>query len=309
MKRNHYVDWLSSLIDGVASDILQMRGNLYTVSRIAVIVLFLAASVVTFDSCSKSDIDDPELIEKPDTDGDEDGDNTGDEEDDPSGDEDGDNTGDKEDDPSDDEDGDNTGDKEDDTTGYYEKDYITYYYNETEAIVYEADAWNNKSHRFVIQPSIETKSGRTIPVTRIGDRAFSVASCAYITSIEIPRSITSVGEGAFYVCERLKSIELPMVTSIGQNAFRDCKSLRSISLPLVTSIGENTFSGCEDLESIELPLVTSIGENAFNGCASLTSVSFPAATSVGGYAFKDCKRLTSVELPEANLLGEYVFYN
>ena len=73
-----------------------------------------------------------------------------------------------------------------------------------------------------------------------------------MTSIEIGNSVTSIGNDAFYGCNRLTSIE------IGNS---------------VTSIGEGAFTYCYDLTSIVIGnSVTSIGNNAFNGCTSLTKI-------------------------------------
>ena len=87
MKRNLFSGWLMSLRKVVVgANISLMRHNFYTVSRIAFVVIFLAGMIATFDSCSKSDIDDPEYIEKPQPDkekpGDKDDDNSGDNEED-----------------------------------------------------------------------------------------------------------------------------------------------------------------------------------------------------------------------------------
>ena len=139
-------------------------------------------------------------------------------------------------------------------------------------------------------------------VTSIGDGAF--LGCRSLTSINIPSSVTSIGESAFEDCPSLTSINIPSsVTSIGQRAFWYCKSLTSINIPSsVTSIGESAFYSCESLTSINIPSsVTSIGENAFQGCKSLTSINIPSSvTSIGGWAFSYCNSLTSITVDESN---------
>ena len=53
-----------------------------------------------------------------------------------------------------------------------------------------------------------------------------------MTSIEIPESVTSIGNSAFSGCSGLTSIEIPnSVTRIGNSAFSECYSLHSIKLP------------------------------------------------------------------------------
>ncbi len=57
------------------------------------------------------------------------------------------------------------------------------------------------------------KNVRTIPGGMFCD-------CTWLTSIEIPDGVTSIGEDAFNGCSELKSIKIPnSVTSIGSSAF------------------------------------------------------------------------------------------
>ena len=70
----------------------------------------------------------------------------------------------------------------------------------------------------------------------------------------------------------LQNINIPAsVTAIGDHAFRDCYSLQSITIPsLVTSIGRLTFAFCKSLKNINIPTsVTFIGTNPFLGCQNI----------------------------------------
>jgi len=140
----------------------------------------------------------------------------------------------------------------------------------------------------------------TIPnsVTSIGDRAFYV--CDRLTSVTIPNSVTSIGTYAFYGCIGLTSVTIPnSITSIGWGAFYGCDGLTSVTIPnSVTSIGYYAFYYCSGLTSITIPnSVTSIGYEAFCGCRGLTSVTIPnSVTSIGQSAFSYCSGLTSVTI-------------
>lgn len=144
-------------------------------------------------------------------------------------------------------------------------------------------------------------TGVNIPncVTSIGYRAF--ANCNLLTSAEIPNSITSIGEDAFYYSS-LSSVTIPnSVTSISKSAFSGCRRLTSIIIPdSITSIDSDVFSYCEFLTSVTIPdTVTSI-DSAFYNCSSLTNVTIPSSvTSIGGNAFSGCESLTSVNIPSS----------
>ena len=168
-------------------------------------------------------------------------------------------------------------------------------YNIQDSILYSKEkviisCWSNNSD--IIIPN---------GVKSIGNGAFW--GCTSLTSIEITDSVKSIGDNAFWGCESLTSIEIPdSVKSIGDNAFCGCTSLTSIEIPdSVTSIGEGAFCGCESLTSIEIPdSVKSIGNEAFWGCESLTSIEILySVKSIGNEAFWGCESLTSIEIPDS----------
>ena len=64
----------------------------------------------------------------------------------------------------------------------------------------------------------------SLPVTRIGDSAFSGRES--LTSMIIPDSVTDIGVGAFANCSSLRSVEIPdSVTSVNIDVFENCTSL------------------------------------------------------------------------------------
>ena len=131
-------------------------------------------------------------------------------------------------------------------------------------------------------------------------------------SYEIPDSITSIGDMAFFGCYNLTNIIIPdSVTSIGNWAFKSCSSLTNITIPnSVTSIGERAFSGCANFTSITIPdSVTSIGEGAFSSCRILTSITIPdSVTSISDSTFRYCYKLTDIIIPNSvTSIGFFAF--
>ena len=74
----------------------------------------------------------------------------------------------------------------------------------------------------------------------------------------IPQGVTSIGEGAFYYCYGLSSIEIPnSVECIDNSAFYGYPGLTSIEIPSsVNNIGTFAFYGCQLLQSISIKTIS-----------------------------------------------------
>lgn len=144
----------------------------------------------------------------------------------------------------------------------------------------------------------------------IGNRAFEFTD---ITTITLPDSVETIGEGAFSYCDKLTSVNIPdNVTTIGNGAFQDT-AITSVSIPgSVKNIGQYAFENCTSLATLELGSgIQTIDVWAFRDCTSLTSVSIPdSVKTIGNSAFQGCTSLTSVSIPgSVKTIGNLAFYS
>jgi len=173
-----------------------------------------------------------------------------------------------------------------------------------------------------------------LPVDTIGANAFHgyhqfISGNSPITSVNIPNSVTSIGEHAFYSNE-LTSVSIPnSVTSIGEHAF-SYNQLTSVSIPnSVTSIGRHAFSNNQltavtigsgvniiraytfafnRLTNVNIPnSVITIRDGAFMN-NPLTAITIPqSVTSVDYAAFYGSSFPASVRSSLINRFGESIF--
>jgi hypothetical protein len=119
-----------------------------------------------------------------------------------------------------------------------------------------------------------------------------------IESVVVPAAVTTVGNGAFMFCQKLKSIELPdAVKDLKWYNFQKCRLLKYIKLPAkIQTIGTNqsgdqgqVFAGAISLPSIELPnTLVFIGSNTFDSCKSLSNVVLGTDFNATGLKLTDC---------------------
>ena len=113
----------------------------------------------------------------------------------------------------------------------------------------------------------------------------------YVTRIEMPNTVISIGDMAF-VSGILETAIIPnSVTSIGLGAFNGC-NLDSLTIPnSVISIGEEAFS-FNQITSLTIPdSVTSIGTKAFKTNLVLTTVSISRKTKFEPDSFPETTQI------------------
>lgn len=165
----------------------------------------------------------------------------------------------------------------------------------------------------------------------IGDRAFELTD---ITTITLPDSVETIGEGAFSNCYKLTSVNIPdnvttigngafqntaitsvvipgSVKTIGQYAFENCTSLATLELGSgIQTIDVWAFRDCTSLTSVSIPdSVKTIGSSAFNGCTSLKTLTLGSGVeTIGNNAFQGCTQLTDFTLPSGlKSIGDSAF--
>ena len=155
----------------------------------------------------------------------------------------------------------------------------------------------------IILPERVYCDGVNYDVAAIAPRAFWQSK---VTEVQIPNSVTMIGDAAFADADQLTSITLPLglkavsrymlagtalssvvlpegVTDIGRGAFEDCTDLRTVFLPFsLKTIGERAFGYCVALNEIysdaAMPPLT-MSDNTFEGCGSIQVMLADGATT------------------------------
>lgn len=151
-------------------------------------------------------------------------------------------------------------------------------------------------------------------LTSIGMSAF--ANNINLTNIDIPETVTEIGDGAFNACERLSRINsetegvfnLPENLSVINNSsFNRCLGLEKLQVSsALSTINMFAFENCKNLKSISgMTGIENIFIRAFGNCINLSSINsdiggefiFPDTLISAESAFYNCAKVTRITMP------------
>lgn len=123
-----------------------------------------------------------------------------------------------------------------------------------------------------------------------------------LTDVNLPSTLTIIGNYAFYGCASLKNINIPKsITTINSNAFDSCTSLiiNNLSLPNLTSMGSSVFYNTKIKKVSNLGNITAIYANTFNNCTELTEFTDPISNcTYDSNCFTNCTSLTKINISD-----------
>lgn len=135
-------------------------------------------------------------------------------------------------------------------------------------------------------------------VTYIGEDALH--SCPNLTALTLPASVAEVGPYALAGCTALASVDMQAsaMTKLPRYLFTGDTALATLTLPAnLKEIGQGALAGTTALQELTLPSsLTTIGESAMSG-SGLTAVTVPPAVrAMGDFAFSGCPNLAGAEV-------------
>lgn len=120
--------------------------------------------------------------------------------------------------------------------------------------------------------------------------------CTKLEIIEIPSSVTEIGQKAFFGCSSLKNFNFSNIHTIHLAAFQGC-GLESIDLSQVSLIEPYIFKENVNLNNVVIgSKITSIPKGLFEKCKSLTKIDIPITVE-----FISAKSFSETGISEINV--------
>lgn len=161
----------------------------------------------------------------------------------------------------------------------------------------------------VIIPQIVTYQNKQFKITSIGENAFYMNE--KITAVSMPEGIKTIGNSAFSMCYGLSSINLvDSIEQIEDNSFFLCEKLDTDMPANIKSIGKSAFQST-GLSSVNLPEgIIFTGDSAFYNCTNLKSANIPASlTDIKPLMYGNCTALEDVHIAEGvKIIPKSCFY-
>lgn len=200
----------------------------------------------------------------------------------------------------------------------------TWYNNQPNGVVYAGSVAYQYKGDMPENTSITLRDG-TKEIAEEAFRNYSTSSTALI-GIQIPNSVISIEDMAFYQCYGLKNVIIPnSVQHIGRSSFENCFNINELTIGKgVKDIEEHAFYNCKRLKILNFNAVscsdfTSSGEQfryspistihigsdvriipAFFVHSQIDSISIPdSVVKIGDYAFSTCHNVSYISIGQS----------
>ena len=139
----------------------------------------------------------------------------------------------------------------------------------------------------VTKVTLKDDGDNTIPAYLFGCASFKDG-----VTLNIPESITAIGDYAFYSANFPTKLELSQFTSFGAYAFANNKTLANKDVTFAENTqftGEQTFLNCTGLSGIlTIPNGANISYKAFDGCSGIESIVLHSGMTSGEHDRNGC---------------------
>ena len=134
-----------------------------------------------------------------------------------------------------------------------------------------------------------------------------------LSHIEVPQSVTKIGDYALYNCQSLNTITLHnAITEIGNSALAGCNGLTALSLPAsITTFGISPFAECtgELTVGCNIPSASSSANSPFCGSKFSQATFAEGIKTIGDYTLYNCSTIEQITIPKGvEEVGSYALY-